>query len=36
MALLITDDLQVDMRIGVGLAAVRRDFFTGLGISRRW
>lgn len=33
---LVTPSLQLDGRVGVGPSIGRRDFFTGLGLSRRW
>lgn len=33
---LLTNDLQFDVRAGVGLNAVEPDYFAGLGFARRW
>ena len=36
LTFLVHNDLQLDWRIGVGLNEEANDFFTGIGISRRW
>lgn len=33
---LLSDDFQVDMRGGIGLARFRPDYFLGVGLARRW
>lgn len=33
---LLSDDVQLDMRTGIGLNAVDSSYFVGIGLSRRW
>jgi hypothetical protein len=33
---LVNNDLQLDLRVGVGLNGVREDYFVGFGVSKRW